>query len=73
MNGNMFAWYLKEHLLKAKQTFAHVNDLPKKHATRDKTKPLSSQRVGPMNEQPTIKGFLSRTHKTTRTKAKGKV
>jgi hypothetical protein len=34
-----------------KQTFAHVGDLLKKPATRDKIKPLSSQSVGLENGQ----------------------
>ncbi len=38
MNGNIFAQYLKERLLEAKQTPIHVGDLPKKPTTKDKTK-----------------------------------
>jgi hypothetical protein len=34
-----------------KQIYARVNDSPKKLTTRDKTKPLGSQRVGPKNKQ----------------------
>jgi hypothetical protein len=45
MSGNVFAQYLKEHLLKMKQTPARVGNLPKKPTTRDKIKPLSFQRV----------------------------
>jgi hypothetical protein len=46
MNGDMFVQYPKEHLLKRKQTFAHVSDLLNKFITGDKIKPLGSQRVG---------------------------
>jgi hypothetical protein len=34
-----------------KQTLAHVGNLPKKRVTRDKTKPLGSQKVGPESKQ----------------------
>jgi hypothetical protein len=34
-----------------KQTPIHVNDPPKKPTTRDKTKPLGFQRVGPDKKQ----------------------
>jgi hypothetical protein len=61
MSGDVLAWYLKECLLKAKQTLVHVSDPPKKPTTRDKTKPLNSQMVGFENGQSTIKGILSRT------------
>jgi hypothetical protein len=47
----------KEHLLKAKQTFVHVGDPPKKLTTMDKIKSLSSQRVGLESEQPTVTWF----------------
>jgi len=53
MSENMFTWYLKEHLQKA-STHAHISDPPKKHTTRDKTKPLGYQRVGLENEQPRV-------------------
>jgi hypothetical protein len=45
MNGNMFARYLKKHLLKAIQTPTHVGDPSKKPISGDKTKPLNSQSV----------------------------
>jgi len=45
MSGNVFTWYLKEHLLETKQISIHVGDPPKKPITRDKIKPLGSQRV----------------------------
>jgi len=41
--------YLKEHLLKGKQKISRVNDLPNKLATRDKTEPIGSQKVGHEN------------------------
>jgi len=49
-------------------THVHVSDPPKKHTTRDKTKPLGYQRVGLENEQPRVirLGYLimpSRTKK----------
>ncbi len=37
-----------------KQIPAYVNNLPKKLTIRDKTKPLSSQKVGPENGQPRL-------------------
>jgi hypothetical protein len=43
-----------ERLLKMKQTFIHVGDPPKKPTTKDKTKSLNSQRVGPENGQPRV-------------------
>jgi len=46
MNKDVLVQYLKECLLKGKQTLAHVNDLPKKLATGGKIEPLSFQRVG---------------------------
>ncbi len=54
MSENMLAQYSKKHLLKTKQTLVHVSDPPKKLATRDKTKPLGFQRVGPESEQPRV-------------------
>jgi hypothetical protein len=51
MNKNMFTQYPKECLLEAKQTPIRVGNLPKKRVTRDKTKSLSFQKVGPNNEQ----------------------
>ncbi len=47
----MFAWYPKEHLLKAKQIFIHVGDLPKMPIIGDKIKQLGFQKVGLENEQ----------------------
>jgi hypothetical protein len=41
----------KERLLKGKQTPTRLSDPPKKPITKDKTKPLGSQRVGPESEQ----------------------
>jgi len=57
MSGNMFTWYLKERLLRVSETFAHVDDSIKKLKIRDKTKPLSSQKVGPKNRQPGVTRF----------------
>jgi hypothetical protein len=64
---------LKEHLLKARQLFAHVSNPPKKFTTWGKTKPLSFQKVGFEGKQPRVKGLLSRTCKIVKTKVKGKV
>jgi len=52
MSKYMLAQYSKEHLLETKQTLVRVNNPPKKLATRDKTKPLGFQKVGPESEQP---------------------
>jgi hypothetical protein len=57
MSKNMFAWYPKEHLLKAKQTLVHVGDLPKKHVIRDKIEPLGFQKVGLESEQLEVTWF----------------
>jgi hypothetical protein len=57
MSGNVLAWYLKECLLEAKQIPIHVNDSPKKLATKDKTKPLGFQRVGLKSEQLKVTGL----------------
>jgi hypothetical protein len=54
MSEYMLAQYSKEHLLETKQTLVRVNNPPKKLATRDKTKPLGFQRVGPESEQPRV-------------------
>jgi len=51
MNIDMFVWYLKEHLLEVRQTFAHVNNLQKKHTIGNKTKPLGFQMVRPKSKQ----------------------
>ncbi len=51
MSNNVFAQYLKEHLLEVKQTPTHVSNLLKKFAIGDKTKPLNFQKVGPKNKQ----------------------
>ncbi len=48
---------MKERLLKAKQNFVHVNNLPNKLATREKIKPLSSQKVGLESRQPGVIGL----------------
>jgi hypothetical protein len=45
---------MKEHLLEVRQIPIRVCNLPKKLTTRDKTKPLGSQRVGFDNEQPRV-------------------
>jgi hypothetical protein len=50
----MLAQYSKEHLLKTKQTLVHVSDMSNKLTTRDKTKPLGFQSVGPKSEQPKV-------------------
>jgi len=57
MDENVFASYLKERLLKAKQTPIHVINLPKKPTTRERIEPLSSQRVGFENKQLGITWF----------------
>jgi hypothetical protein len=46
MSGDVLAQYQKERLLELKQIVARVSYLSKKFATRNKTKPLGSQRVG---------------------------
>jgi hypothetical protein len=51
MSRDVLTWYLKEHLLKARQTFACVSDLPKKPTTKGKIEPLDFQRVGPKSGQ----------------------
>jgi hypothetical protein len=51
MSGDMLTWYLKEHLLEAKQTLANVSNLLKKLVTKHKIEPLGSQKVGPKNGQ----------------------
>jgi hypothetical protein len=51
MSENMFAWYLKERILEAKQTLTHVNDMSKKSITKDKIELLSAQRVRPKSKQ----------------------
>jgi hypothetical protein len=43
-----------ECLLKVKQIFIHVSDLPKKPVIRDKTKALGFQRVEPKSGQPKV-------------------
>jgi hypothetical protein len=50
MNRDAFPQYLKDHLLKVRQILAHVGDFPKKLAIKDKTEPLSFQKVGLENE-----------------------
>ncbi len=57
MNKDMFAWYLKEHVLEVRQTPTCVHDMPKKPSTRGKTKPLGSQKVGLENGQPRVTRF----------------
>ncbi len=51
MSRNVLAWYMKEHMLKVKQTLVCVGDLLKKLISEEKTKPLRSQRVGLESEQ----------------------
>lgn len=51
---NMFVWYLKEHLLKRKQTPAYVSNLAKKSATKGKIEPLGSQRAGHESKHPRV-------------------
>jgi hypothetical protein len=51
MNGNVLARYLKECVLKVKQTLVHVGDLLKKPTTKNKIRPLGFQMVGPKSEQ----------------------
>jgi hypothetical protein len=54
MSEDMFTQYSKERLLKRKYILVHVINLPKKHATGGKTKPLSSQKVGYENGHPKV-------------------
>ncbi len=54
MNEVMFAWYLKERLLKTKQTPICAGDSLKKPTIEDKTKPLGFQKVGLENGQPKV-------------------
>ncbi len=68
MNRNVFTQYSKKRILEAKQTHTHVSDPPKKPTTRDKTKPLSFQKVRPKSKQLGVTWFghlvvLSRTRK----------
>jgi hypothetical protein len=57
MSRDVFTWYLKEHLLKVRQIFARVSNLPKKPTTRGKIEPLDFQRVGPKSGQLGVTGF----------------
>jgi hypothetical protein len=57
MSKNMFAWYLKEHVLEVRQTPTHVHDPLKKPSTKGKTKPLGSQKVGLESKQPRVTRF----------------
>ncbi len=41
-------------MLKAKETFACVGNLPKKLITKERIEPLGSQRVGTKNKQPKV-------------------
>jgi hypothetical protein len=52
MNKDVLTPYLKERLLKDKQIPIHVNDQPKKPATRVKIEPVGSQKVGHESEDP---------------------
>jgi len=45
---------MKEHLLEGKQIFVHINNPPKKLATRGKIKPLGFQKVGHENGHPGV-------------------
>jgi hypothetical protein len=51
MSNNVLTRYLKECLLKVKQTFAHLINLPKRLATRGKIESLGFQRVGLESKQ----------------------
>jgi hypothetical protein len=51
MSRDVLAQYLKECLLKAKQTSARVSNPPNKPATNDKIEPLNFQKVGHENIQ----------------------
>jgi hypothetical protein len=69
MNKDMLTCYLKEHILEMKQTPACVGGLLKKLATKNKTKPLSFQKVGPKSGQLWVTWFKcfimsSRTRKS---------
>ncbi len=57
MSRDVLAWYIKEHLLKVRQTPVSINDPPKKPTTKDKIKPRSFQKVRPNNRQPKVTGF----------------
>jgi len=67
MSGNVLVQYPNKRLLKGKQTPTRVSDPPKKLATRDKTKPLSFQKVGHENRQPRVT-WLGHLVMPTRTK-----
>jgi hypothetical protein len=54
MDRDVFAQYSKKRLLKVKKTFIWVSNSPRKLSTGDKTKLLSSQRVGLDNGQPRV-------------------
>jgi hypothetical protein len=54
MNIDVLTQYLKESLLKNKQIPTHVNDPPKKPATRVKIEPVGSQKVRHESERPRI-------------------
>jgi hypothetical protein len=51
MNRNVLTRYLKECVLKVKQTLVHVGNSLKKPTTKDKIQPLGFQMVGSKNEQ----------------------
>jgi hypothetical protein len=51
MSENVLAQYLKECVLKVKQTLVHVGDLLKKPTTRDKIQSLGFQMVEPKSKQ----------------------
>jgi hypothetical protein len=48
---------VKKRLLKVKQNFARVGNLPKKPAIGEKTKPLGFQKVGLGSGQPRVIGL----------------
>jgi hypothetical protein len=50
MSKDVFAQYMKEHLLERKQSLAHINDPPKQPTTKNKIEALGSQRVEFENE-----------------------
>jgi hypothetical protein len=57
MNGNIFTWYLKKHLLGGRETFACVGNLVKNFTIANKMKPLSSQKMGLKSGQPGVTRF----------------
>jgi len=51
---DVLSWYLKEGLLEVRQIPTRATNSPKKPTTRENTKPLGSQKVGPKSRQPKV-------------------